>query len=529
MISLEQWSQQLRGYQEAVVADAFSHLREIGSEDPPTRTLYASPTGTGKGTIQLALLKELRALGVNAWIVTPSLEVLRGYVDRCGGNSAEVTSADALAHLGQQIYVTTPTRLQNRVLAGTRGMPSVVIVDEVHHAVETNSVSGTLFALAPNADWIGFTATPYRGTPKGCAQLRADWGEPIVVLTIPEAVEQGYMALPTFEVVPLVDDDQITFRNGRFVTRSASKIVSSRMEGIAGVVLQRLDGVPTAVTVPSSETAGALVEALGRLDVNASWIHQGTPAAERSAAYAACQAGDSVIVSIRVLSEGVDMPWLRRLIDARPMASPVAWVQQIGRIMRPGPRRPEYVCVCRNLERHAWLLQGGVPRSKVLEAQKAFEQPSKRTDSRAIGLEKLNRFKRIDVPLLGGLVGSAFALHSVDKETGVKTEWFCLLDPTSADVLYAQREVLPPAPGETRRARDAYGSWKLCPPPSEGFVGFATSSARGQLSDKQAAWWERSAARFGLEPRAVNGLTRRQFSVLPVLSDLGVKVEAPCD
>jgi len=229
-----------------------------------------------------------------------------------------------------------------------------------------------------------------------------------------------------------------------------------------------------------------------------------------------------------VISEGCDFPWLRRLIDARPQASPVSWVQQIGRIMRPGERRPEYLCLCRNLERHAWLMQGGVPRAKIAEAQQAFEKPSKRQDSRSIGLESLRRFKRIDIPLLGGIVGSAYALYSLDSDTGIKTEWLTILDPCSDAAIYATRSVAPPdtaQPGKRkRRSNSCYGKWQLTEAPGDGFVGYATSSQRGALSEKQAAWWTRSAATHGLEPRAASELTRRQFQVLPVLSDCKVRV-----
>lgn len=532
--SLERFSQNLRPYQESTVNHAFEFAQ---APDVLKRRLYASPAGSGKGSIQLALLRRLREAGANAWILTPSLEVLRGFLERCGAGDLSTVNAGKLAELGETIRVSTPTRFRNRIFDGDYLAPEVVLYDEVHHAIEGNEVSGALFAVAPSAVWIGFTATPYRATPKSTLALREAWGEPWVVLTIPEAIEAGYQSLPRFSVVPLVDDDQIKVSNGKFVTKDAAKHFGSRVEALAQLVAQQLQrdggpladtdplgcpvglGVPTAITVPSTESARLLVDEFQRVGIEARFVGQETKARDRQAAYDACREGRAVLVSIMVLTEGVDLPWLRRLVDARPTMSPVAWVQQIGRIMRPGPTRPEYICVCRNLERHAWLMQGAVPAAKVAEAQQAFGEPSARAGHRSIGFEKLARFKVIRVPLAGGLTAGAYALFSTDSD-GVITEWFTLLSPTSAQTLCATRTIRPRLEGEETRPASAYGKWVQSELPAT-LSGFAkTSRFNGSLSDKQRAWWERSAERYGLDKLAAETISQRAFAVLPVLSDL---------
>jgi len=545
--SLDRFVQTLRPYQEQLVADASEFYQQVRAL-PPTapeaqrRRLYSMPTGTGKGTAQLALLTEFRCGAVNAWIFTPSLEVLRGYLERCGAGDLSDASEDKLAELGEGIFCTTPTRARNRILAGERGAPDVILYDEVHHATEGNDVSGTLFALAPLACWLGFTATPYRGSPRGTLELERAWPDQVEVLNIPEAVQLGAWALPTFEVVALVDDDQVKVAGGDFQSKAAGALVGSRIEDLALLVGQRLDAdtdawqdahpgtpangrpnvwVPTAVTVPNTETAGLLVEALDRRGLLAYRVGQDTNAKERHRAYAECRDGVAVLVSVKVLAEGVDLPWLRRLIDARPTLSPVAWLQQVGRITRPGPIRPQYIAVCRNLERHAYLLQGLVPRTVIAKAQEAFGEPSKRGAGRAIGLEALTKFKQISLPLADGVRGSMFALYSSDRETGIITEWAVLLDPTSERHVSACRKV----DAKQTDPKQRYGKWSLAAIP-EGLEGFATSGFRGKVSEKQSTWWSRAAARHGLDRNAVGSLTQRQFAALPVLSDLGLTMHA---
>jgi len=528
-VSLDRFTQTLRDYQQDLVDDAMAF---VAAEPDGSKVLYASPAGSGKGSAELALLCALRAEGYNAWILTPSLEVLRGFLERCGAPDLADASNEKLAEMGETIFCTTPVRYQNRVLRGVRGVPDVVIYDEVHHAVAKNEVSGTLFAVAPDAHWIGMTATPYRGSPKQTQDLREDWGEPVLVLTVPEAVEQGWQALPTFEIIPLVDDDKIKVANGRFVESSANKEFAGRVESIAALVSDRLlddcapgkTQLPTAITVPSSEIASMLLEALDGFSISSRWVgyHKNAEhtAAQRAKAYAECKAGESVLITLKVLNEGVDLPWLKRIIDARPTLSPVAWLQQIGRIMRPGGARPEYVCVCRNLERHAYLMQGLVPREVVAAAQEEFEGPSARTGARALGLEALKRFKQIKLPLAGGLMGAMHNLYSVNPDTGITTEHATLMDPCHDEVIVASRVVLPVPEGEVSRSKGCWGNWAECSLPAD-FIGYATSGYRQKISAKQRAWWERSAKRCGLDPAAADTLTGRQFQALPLL--LGIR------
>jgi hypothetical protein len=259
-----------------------------------------------------------------------------------------------------------------------------------------------------------------------------------------------------------------------------------------------------------------LVSELDARGVDGIWVHQKTSAKDRAAAYASCKAGHSVLLSIKVLNEGVDFPWLRRLIDARPTLSPVAWLQLIGRVMRPGSIHPEVICTNRNLERHAYLLQGAVPRTVIAAAQEAFEKPSKRAGMRQIGLEALKRFKAIPLPLDGGAVGAMYCVHSI-AEDGVKTEYVTLLDPTGVAPIVATRKIQALQPGEEKRSKGHYGKWSLCSMPLE-FSGFATSQPRGSFSGPQKTWWERDARRYGLEPNP-DKLTRRQFQALPVLAN----------
>ncbi len=504
---------ELRDYQERGVRLGVEHAEGKGFP----RKLLASPTGTGKSWILLTMQSRLPG----SWILTPRLEIARGFLEKLGHEvprSEGKLAAKCLEH-----KITTPTRFRNMLEQGHEA-PRVVLMDEVHHAVDSATTTGDLFALLPAARWIGLTATPFRGTPRGTAQLVADWGEPEVLLTVLQAIEAGYMARPTFDVVPLFDDDQLEVVNGEFVVVEAEQSLLSELEALAALVVEERVG-PTAVAVPGSNIAAELRSRLALLGVRADWVNQATPTSERADAYARCKAGESVLIDIATLTEGVDFPWLRTLIDAQPTLSPVRWMQRIGRIMRPGHGQPRYVCTNRNLERHSYLMQGGVPRRDVLAAMKAFGQVSSRLTKR-VGLESLHKFKCVEIPTHDDGVGLMYSLTSNDRETGLRTDRVVILD---AEKTYCGEAV------HDRRA-DKWGRYKRCSVWSD-MTGFRSKSPsrkprpgkklypeNDNLTVKQGQWWTRAAGRHGLDPAAVSEIDARQFDALPALSQMGLVV-----
>lgn len=509
---LARFTQELRPYQAACVADVEAFLT-----GPPGRRLYVAPTGTGKGTMQLALAK---LYGPRLMIVSPTLEVLRGYVERCGG-AHEHLSADKLADAAALIGVWTPVRFRNRITAGELTMPEILVIDEGHHATETvDTVAADLFALGPATHFVGFTATGYRGSPKETQELHAAWGEPVQVMTIPTAVAVGAWALPTFDVVPLLDDDVVKVKGGEFEQKALSKatvaVVGDLARTVASLRAADREPVPTVVTVSSVEAAGALVSALDAQGCPAAMIVAHTKTVERAALLAECRAGTLVIVAVGVLGEGVDLPWLKRWVDASPTMSPVAFMQKLGRVTRPGGRRPAYVGTNRNLERHSYLLAGLVPRTSVVAAQAAFGVPAKRSAAwRSLGLERLGALKPAFLPLAAGGHATMYSLKSVNRDTGTISEIAAILDPCAPEPVLARRSYSSAVDAFGKRS---YGKWEALAslPDLTGW----TSAAAAPCTDNMMSWWANGrtgAASVGLDRAAVPD--RKTFAALPVLRD----------
>ena len=504
-ISLKSFSQVLRPYQSEAVKRALS-VPKGG------RLMLVSPTGTGKGTMQLGLLTALRSTGKNAWIVTPSLEVLRGYLERCGATEADLAGgAGALAELGASIFVTTPVRLRNRLAKSTQKPPEVLIIDEAHHATLDTISGGGLAELCPGATRLGWTATGYRGSPEETQALKEVWGEFYHVLDIPAAVENGAWCLPKWRVEPLVNDDELALKGGDI---DADEATLETADALAALVASLDLAVPTCVTTTSIKAAQELESKLLALGVESRTVLGTTPTTERAAAFARVKQGGAVLVSVKVLGEGVDLPWLRRWVDASPTLSPVAFMQKLGRITRPHPTPAEYVGTNRNLERHGYLLQGKFPRSEFKLAQERFGGPSMRAaTSRVRFLKSAGKVKPIELPLADGVIGTMYALWHPAKNGGSGFERCIILDPTSDTAVSVMREVDP-----SKEGKEKWGAWTVEAEVPATIEGFKASKIGGKCSLAQLRWWDKEAAKRGLDQSATP--TRAQFFALPVLVEL---------
>lgn len=465
----------------------------LRTDGPPT--LYAAPTGCGKSIIELAVQEQFEG----CWIVTPREEIAAGMLDKLG-----YPDADMLEH-----KIATPVRLRNRLLDGRLRHPSYLIIDEGHHhSADTWQQLDILSGLCPS---IAYTATPYRGSPRATKALLDHWGNPVWLITYQEAAAEGYIKLPDFQMLPLVDDDVVEVVNGEFSITSLDSATVDRLGDVADHAKAWYSGLwdkPTVFAVPSTACAMRLTQELLKRGLLCVRVDAATPKADRYAAFQATVERITALVHINIVSEGIDLP-LRRLVDLAPTMSPVRWVQQLGRITRPTGEQPEYVCTNRNLLRHAYALDGAVPVSAVIDAEKALP-PAARAHTRVLGLEAIGRFKPTNVKLLSGLRLSVYSLSTTVQS--VVVEYCVLVHPVHEPVWAVKVNTVIDGVKQ-------YGSWKLCDPPDNAH-GFNSVGPK-ELSEKQARWWLRSAARYGLDPE--QEITRKNFQTLPVLADTGTR------
>lgn len=502
----------LRPEQQLAVEQSLAFLSDAG---PGAKLLWSSPTGTGKTYVANAIKRP------GGYIVSPNDDILSGFAAKAGMKPrADGTYTKMMLESAGYF---TPIRLRNLIASASIAPPAFIIADEAHHW--DTDTSKLLDLLCMNCPAIGLTATPFRGTPKATLEFRKKWGPPHPIITMAEAVKQGHMQFPSCRIIPLLDDDVIEVRNGEFVVAAMEEQLTDVVERLCFEVSRFWSGttrtqawrgdplydVPTILSLPSVMLAQMYTREMNKEGLPAVCITGESTPAERRKAFDACIACTHALVQIRVVSEGVDLP-LRRLIDLSPTLSPVLWLQQFGRITRPGDTPAEYVCTNRNLLRHAYLLEGLLPVEVYKSGEQAFGKPSERQTARAIGFEGLGKFKAEEIPLHNGTSGQLICISAADGSH--VTEYAAIASPLHSEVLYARRV------NERKADGTRYDRWERIDAIPNLDTGFASVS-KGSLSPAQRSWWVNAARFYGLDKDAK--INRRQFVALPVLKQTGFR------
>lgn len=329
------------------------------------RVLVSAATGTGKGTLlaSLAVRAALKHSTARVLVLCHrrelledlhrrALAIVRGLPPRlaatltCGLVVASDNAARARIVIGS-VQTLKPARL-SEVLA--HGAPTLVIVDEAHHAPAASyrRVMGAVeAALGRPPHVLGLTATPYRTGKNGQTEGLGDAFDALVYEHgIVNAIREGDLVPPEAVRVDLhMELDLSAVRlgaGGDYDEEELEKAVDvdARNEAIADYVAERLGQRQALGFAVSIAHARRLAEALKRRGVRAEAVWGGTkanplPAATRAALISRFQRSDlQVLISRDLLFEGFDSPAVEVLIAARPTQSAIIAAQLIGRGLR---------------------------------------------------------------------------------------------------------------------------------------------------------------------------------------------------
>jgi superfamily II DNA or RNA helicase len=521
--------QGLREYQKKGVASAVGFAR---SAEAGQVRLYAAPTGTGKSYV---LNEVKRQLGNDCVAIIPNSSIMLGIAEKLqiALPGSESGMFDAL----QQYGYYTPIRYRNRLLAGELQPAKYLLIDEAHHDNDSGDTGDQLAALT-NAIKIGYTGSPWQGTPQGTMAYLKRWGEPEWLIRIKEAIQQGYWTLPECVTWPLVNDDEIDVQNGQLV---ASQIDSKTQDKLDYLIEKMLDPQQaifatdaitgarkgdfeystlraTCITAPSTHIAELLYTKMRGMGVLCNLITQATPFPSRKRYLEEVYKGHCLI-QIRTVGEGTDIH-LRCMIDIAPTLSPVLWFQRFGRLTRPGAES-RYICTNLNYSRHCYLLEGVAPEVYLRQSISAFGTLSERTTGRVFGLQSLGRLKPTKVKTSGGIEMYVYNVQAtIDK---LRREYVVIVHPNKPQPFWFEKRSNINGEGDERRI--AWGKWERCAVPDR-LEGFKSSPDR-PLTEKQMAWWngesgKPGAAHYGLDQ--CQDVNARVFQVLPIFANFKLRV-----
>ena len=296
--------------------------------------LLVMPTGAGKTVVFSQITQSALDKNNNVLILVHRRELIKQASEKLAAiNVDHGIIAAKFKPKDSPIQIASVQTLVRR-LDTTKFKPSLIIIDEAHHAV-AGSWSKILNHY-PDAIRLGVTATPCRLDGRG---LKEFFDDLILGPTIPELVEQGYLSPHRVFAAPKpVVLDGLKTRAGDF----AKEEVSERMKEytIKGDTVEHwrkhAKGVPTVAFCVDIDHAEAVAEKFNDSGIKADIITGEMKNDDRDQVINDLSNGSiQVLVSVDVVSEGFDLPIIGCAILLRPTKSEGLYMQQVGRILRP--------------------------------------------------------------------------------------------------------------------------------------------------------------------------------------------------
>lgn len=339
---------QARDYQTFAVTSLYDYFAK-SSGNP----VLAMPTGTGKSVVIALFLQSIFRSFPNQKIM-----VLTHVKELIEQNYAKLLAVWPHAPAG--IYSAGLDRRDHmqRIIFG--GIASVakkahlfahvdlLIIDEAHLVSPSDETMYRAFIDAlkmvnPHLKVIGLTATPWR---LGHGKITEDgiFTDVCCDMTTMDAfnwfIQQGYLApLVPKRTAALLDTDGVHMRGGEFIANELQSAVDKHH--ITEAALKELlehgsDRHSWLLFCAGVQHAQHVADMLTDMGVPCRAVHSKMGDKERDTAIAEWKAGRlRAIANNNVMTTGVDHPALDLIGMLRPTASPVLWVQMLGRGTRP--------------------------------------------------------------------------------------------------------------------------------------------------------------------------------------------------
>ena len=326
----------LRPYQEAAVSDACKALDKHGN------TIVVAPTGAGKTIMMSALIgrrfkngKKILVMQHRDELVNQNkskFERINPYITTSIVNGAvKCWDGDAVFSMVQTI--SRDRNLRDRVVF------DMIVIDESHHAAADTykKVINAVKKDNPNAEIVGFTATPNRGDGKGLRSVFSNCSHQIEITTL---IREGFLVAPRTYVIDCgVKDqlDKVTRKGNDFDMDEVEAIMNRKVinQKVVEEWLNHAEDRKTVVFCSTVTHAEDLLEEFLYEDINAGIVTGDTPKPERAQILHDLAHGDvQVVVNVAVLTEGFDAPPVSCVVLTRPCSQKGIMVQMIGRGLR---------------------------------------------------------------------------------------------------------------------------------------------------------------------------------------------------
>jgi len=306
--------------------------------------LYA-PTGAGKTTIGMAFIAGVLAKGKRVAFVANRITLV-------GQASAQLSKAgiDHGVIQGQNTFGShKPCIVCSIQTVARRGLPPVdlIVIDEAHGVPGSKDYREVIFRN--NAlPIIGLTATPFsKGMAKRHRELNNEplFEAMVVATTIRELIDAGFLVDCDIYAPSEPDLSEVRTQRNQFgeidYNESDLEAAVDKPSLVGDIVshwVRASSGKPTVCFATSVAHSKHIVGMFNAAGIPAGHLDGYMNAEERAEVMGRMERGEiKVISNVAVLREGWDFPACECLILARPTKSLIAWIQMIGRCLRPFP------------------------------------------------------------------------------------------------------------------------------------------------------------------------------------------------
>lgn len=348
------------------------------------RGIFSHATGSGKTYTALLAIKEHVEAGLPALVLVPSRLLLDQWAAEIreempntalllagGGNDRWKQGARLRAmtspsrDLGARVVLSTMQTAATDVfmLGIVQGDHLMVVADEVHQVGSTFNSRVMLISTGPR---IGLSATPIRyGDPEGTAKIFDYFGKVVPpAITLQDAIKAGRLVEYEYypHLVHLTDDEA---EQWRLVTHQIRQEIARQKESEAKqsslsekaklLLIQRSRIAKKASRKPQlvadlmhshyepgqrwliycedSEQLNEVLHAIRSIGLQPVEYHSGMQG-DRDATLAWFRTFGGVLVSIRCLDEGVDIPAVSHALIVASSQNPRQFIQRRGRVLR---------------------------------------------------------------------------------------------------------------------------------------------------------------------------------------------------
>lgn len=316
----------LRPYQKKAADQIRAHAAKGGKG-----AILKMATGSGKTAVFCDFLIGAHKKGNTAIMVVKGKSLVAQASERLRreGVPHGILQGDNTRGTHHKILVCSIDTLFARQLAPKADL---VVIDECHMSHSTSYA--WFFEQYPNVFKIGVSATPNH--KKGMTHIADAMIEPV---TIRELIDDGYLVGGKYYVPYIPDLTGVGKANGDYKTgdlADASIADKELAASAAKVWKENLQGKSTLVYAVNIEHAGVVATSLAEAGAIVAVLTGSSSDCTRKDVLGKLLIGEiNAVVSVGVLTTGVDLPALQAIMCCRPTESHNLWIQILGRGTRP--------------------------------------------------------------------------------------------------------------------------------------------------------------------------------------------------